>query len=339
MIGEPREGADRHAHVFERGDVETRTMTRSPRAGEAARRRTPYTARVQSPSFMSGPPPAAYRARAPHRALAPYVESLWSMEAPAFSAWQEHVLPHVHVDVVILLRGAYERVHRNRGERVADSRVIGVHVSPTQYAHGPGDRLIGVRLRAGALGAFGIDLPHSELVGAAPLAGDVFGADLDAFGSSVVEAPIDEALASFERLLLRRLAPPEGHAAVAAAIGAVERGAAIADAAALSGKSLRSFERTMQRAVGLPPRTFRALARFGRAVELLDRRHAREGFAPIFELGYADQAHFIREFRRFAGEAPTGRWGRSSLRSGGHAVLEDDLEDRCLGQPQRARLP
>lgn len=263
--------------------------------------------------------------------LAPFVESMWALEAAARGGWQELVLPHVHVDVVVLLRGAYERAHAEQGERIAGSRVIGLHVSPARYVHRPSDRLVGVRLKPGGLAAFGIGVPHVDLIGAAPNAADIFGPGLDALARSVAEAPMDEALASLERLLVRRVAPPAGHAGLLAALHAVRRGSAITEAAALAGTSVRSFERAVLRTVGLPPRTFRALARFGRAVELLDQRHAREGFAPVLELGYADQAHFIREYRRFAGEAPTTRWPRSLRRSARHAVLEHDLQGGSLG--------
>lgn len=250
-----------------------------------------------------GPPPGAYRWREPHAALRPFVESLWWMDAPPRARWRERILPHTRTDLVLLLRGAYVRDER----RVSGSLVLGVETRPVHFEHRAGDRLLGVRLRAGGLHALGARVPASHLAGGAA-ARDVLGDCAEELARGVADAPFESALASLEELLGRRLDSSPDARAAARAIAAIEAGVAVGEVAARAGCSVRSLERRVLSRVGLAPRTLRALARFERAVATLDARHAREGFAPIYELGYADQAHFIREYRRFAGERPGARW-------------------------------
>ncbi len=68
--------------------------------------------------------------------------------------------------------------------------------------------------------------------------------------------------------------------------------------------SVRTLERMFLSEVGLPPRDLRAILRFQAALARL--AHAqRVGFALFaVECGYADQAHFARDFRRFTGATP-----------------------------------
>lgn len=92
--------------------------------------------------------------------------------------------------------------------------------------------------------------------------------------------------------------------------------------------SYRSLIAQFRTCVGFPPKTIARLLRFGRVVELL-QRHGHEGAAPAnkpyieseaatgnpgdpvrwadvaTDLGYFDQPHLIKEFRRFAGATPT----------------------------------
>lgn len=57
--------------------------------------------------------------------------------------------------------------------------------------------------------------------------------------------------------------------------------------------------------IGLPPKTVARILRFHRAIGLYDRGLCA-GWADIaYECGYTDQAHFVNDFRHFAGVSPT----------------------------------
>jgi AraC-like DNA-binding protein len=69
-----------------------------------------------------------------------------------------------------------------------------------------------------------------------------------------------------------------------------------------SGLSQSALERRFRRAVGTSPKKFATLIRLRNVVRL------RQAGASLTEIahsaGYADQAHFIKDFKRFAGQAP-----------------------------------
>jgi AraC-like DNA-binding protein len=70
--------------------------------------------------------------------------------------------------------------------------------------------------------------------------------------------------------------------------------------------------------VGLRPKTAARLVRFHRVWRRLDQSGGRPVWAELAqEAGYADQAHLIREFRRFTGMTPTQFQART-LPTGGN---------------------
>jgi AraC-like DNA-binding protein len=76
-----------------------------------------------------------------------------------------------------------------------------------------------------------------------------------------------------------------------------------------SGLSTSQFQRRFATQVGMTPKLYARTIRFDRA--LIARRNdpARSWTAIIHELGYFDQAHFIRECHAFTGLPPGGLTG------------------------------
>ncbi len=80
----------------------------------------------------------------------------------------------------------------------------------------------------------------------------------------------------------------------------------IAELADELGYSARHVGRAFRAAVGLSPKRYALLVRFGRLVSALDAGDAPDWAALALDLGYADQAHMAREVRRFTGLTPSG---------------------------------
>jgi AraC-like DNA-binding protein len=116
-----------------------------------------------------------------------------------------------------------------------------------------------------------------------------------------------------ERFLLEQLRPREPDpvvSAVAARIDSARGSLRIANLARFTGLSQSALERRFRREVGVSPKKFATLVRMRNVVRL---RKAGARFTDVaYAAGYADQSHFIKDFKRFAGEAPESFFVSSS---------------------------
>ncbi len=80
----------------------------------------------------------------------------------------------------------------------------------------------------------------------------------------------------------------------------------IDDLATQSGLSSRQLERRFLHEVGIPPRLLASIFRFRRLFDAVEQEEATSGrwAGAAFAAGYFDQAHMIRDFKRFAGQPP-----------------------------------
>ncbi|WP_128546144.1 AraC family transcriptional regulator [Larkinella soli] len=70
------------------------------------------------------------------------------------------------------------------------------------------------------------------------------------------------------------------------------------------GLSERSLERRFRQSVGIPPRLFARICRFQSSLNQLKHKAFDKLSDVAFDSGYADQSHFTRTFREFAGMLP-----------------------------------
>lgn len=68
--------------------------------------------------------------------------------------------------------------------------------------------------------------------------------------------------------------------------------------------SERQLERKIKALIGIPPKTFLRIVRFERAYRMLTQSSYEKLSDIAFDLGYADQSHFIRDFKTSAGFTP-----------------------------------
>lgn len=155
-----------------------------------------------------------------------------------------------------------------------------------------------------------LGLPMAELANRVVGVDDAFGAAGRRLSDRLANAAgWAERFDLLDGALLRRLAeteaPPgialEGWRLMQASRGRLPIGALV-DALDCSRRHLIAVFRDQ---VGLPPKTVARILRFHRAIELYDQGVC-SGWADVaLECGYSDQAHFVNDFRRFAGVSPT----------------------------------
>ncbi|MCK1691875.1 helix-turn-helix domain-containing protein [Bradyrhizobium sp. 145] len=153
----------------------------------------------------------------------------------------------------------------------------------------------------------------TSLINQDPTASDVLGKSAVLLGDAVRAAPdFRERVAAVERWVEMLLDKREPGGAIdhASRLLLAARGQArIDDIVSKSGLSTSLFQRRFAIQVGMTPKLFARTIRFDRA--LIARRNdpARSWTDIIHELGYFDQAHFIRECHAFTGLPPGGLIG------------------------------
>jgi len=251
--------------------------------------------------------------RAPITALRPFVELLWASDggAPASAGTgRELVLPTGALHLVVRLEDRPLRVFCDVsdavGFSVSPAVIGGARAAPYLKDVSIPSASVGALLRPGAAG-FLLGAPAGAFIGAHHALEDVWGRPAVEClrGRLVEEGSPARRLALFEAALqarlpsLRRVDPR-----IAFALAGLRGNAPVAAVAVACDLSHRHFTQRFREAVGLAPKAWCRVQRFGCA---LDRLAAEPDIAWA-ELaaaeGYADQAHFAREFRALAGLSP-----------------------------------
>lgn len=120
-----------------------------------------------------------------------------------------------------------------------------------------------------------------------------------------------ERIRAVEDLLLAGIDGSEPDPLVTAAVKLIEQTRAmmrIDELVRRIGLSQSALERRFRRIVGVSPRKFASLVRLRNVVRLRERGVDLTTIA--HEAGYSDQPHFIKDFRRFTGQAPGSFFAR-----------------------------
>jgi len=252
-----------------------------------------------------------YAEYGPPDALAPFVRCIWTLEGNAVDLGQpiQPILPDGCPELVIHLGDRFERVYADgRIERQASVLLAGQLTQHLSLRPTGRIAVIGVRFHPDGAAAL-VDVPQRELVG---LTIDV-DALTPALGRSLrascgsMSSP-SEALVPVQTCLLEWMQASRPDPRMRYAVDTIQRhrGGLSIDALALRlGWTRRHLERRFQLLVGISPKRLARIARFQSALRVLEetavpRRSTRAAVA----VGYADQAHFIREFHELAGCAP-----------------------------------
>ena len=236
------------------------------------------------------------------------VEPLRRVDAPAGGGSPETICPDGTTEIVLHL-GDPMCQQRDEGD-IDQPRTLLVAQMDRPVTIVPTGRIsmVGARLAAGGLHRL-LPIPQDRLTGQILDLGSVWAAwTRQAMDRVAAERTAESGLDALERALEDLLPdrPPEAgirsmdHAI--ATLRASGGNASIDRLARDTALSRRQFERRFSERVGLSPRLFGRIVRFQRAFRHLG---AESGAEVAARCGYADQAHLVREMRRFAGRTPT----------------------------------
>lgn len=217
------------------------------------------------------------------------------------------VVPDGHAEIVLHLAEPFaQRQPDGVSRRQATALVSGQLTGPLHLAPSTEADVVGIRFRTDAARTV-LHVPLDELTDAVLPLRDVAARLAPALERAVRShdepAARVRALAAVLEGVDRAPPAPEVRVAAHALESAVPPD--LHRLARSLGVTTRTLERRCRTEIGLTPATLRRLARFRRAFRRLDRT-VRGGWAAVAaQTGYFDQAHMIREFRRFAGSPPS----------------------------------
>jgi AraC-like DNA-binding protein len=262
-------------------------------------------------------------------ALRPFVELFWASDecdAPRIRHRREAILPTGAAHIAVRLSDEPMRFFEGDddpiGYTLRGAIVGGVRTRPyVKVLAGPAPT-VGVQFWPGAA-ALLLGTPAHVFAEAHGLLEDFWGDAATAeTRERLAEAPSSAVrIDVFEAILAARLPQIRGlHPAIAAALPQLRASRDVGRIVAHSGYSHRHFDRLFTEAVGLKPKHYCRVTRFARVLERLSAEPDAPWADVAAAAGYADQPHFNREFRTFAG-FPPGRYRALAARSGRHVPL------------------
>ena len=254
-----------------------------------------------------------YRELPPPAGLGHVVQCFWFLRGAGEAGGTQTLVPDGRSEIVIHLREPFALLDGGGAAR-PQARVLaaGQLLGPLTLAPSADADVIGVRFRTEAASAV-LGGALEEVTGlVAPLAEVKPGLEAALLDAAARERTPEQRAEALSRVLagvvLRGPAP-----LVRGAVAALEPPAGrIRELARGLGTTARTLERRVRDATGLSPRALRAVLRFRRVFRRLDRAPAGSWARVAVESGYYDQAHMIREFRRFAGVSPGRFFGREA---------------------------
>lgn len=238
-----------------------------------------------------------FRRREPADPLRPYLEHYWLIDWDLTEPYVSQVVPHPSINIVF---------QRYAGqEPFAEISGIGLDLF-VQKLEGKG-RVCGIQFRPGGFRPFAPDTPVSDWTGRRVRQPAVL-PDTDA---TAILAPDDEdarvaALDAFLLGLGPRPDPQADHAmALVDRIRTDRTIRRVTDFARAEGISVRLLQRLFAAYVGVGPKWVILRYRIHEALERAETDREPDWAALAADLGYADQAHLVRDFTATVGVPPT----------------------------------
>lgn len=251
------------------------------------------------------------RVRPPHPDLADCVAWYWAVDATPEAPVDLRVDVYVdaRADLVFNFGAPYRRTRLGEAsQEVSTSNFDAQRTTPIAIEQRGAVVVVGVRFHAGGVAPF-TDATLADVTDRVVPVDAVFGAEALELDRALRAAAGDlerqgKLLDAFLLRRRRRDASLATFASLVAHLGDPEVDATVASAAAACGVSARHVARLFRRHLGLAPRTLRSIARFQRALDAMAAAPDGNLGAIAAACGYADQAHLVRDVRRYAGGPP-----------------------------------
>jgi AraC-like DNA-binding protein len=254
-----------------------------------------------------------YLQRVPAPPLNAFVQSIWFCQSPPAPHALERVLPNGAAQLIVNLKEDQTRVYRPElgftCQAASGTVLSGLQSHYCVIDTAETECVLGVAFRPGGTVPF-FRVPAHEIRDASIPLEFLWGARAGRLREQLLAAPSPHRkLDAMERALAEVCRPAGPHAAVAFALDTFHQRpgqSSISDVTGRIGLSPKRFIERFKAAVGVPPKHYCRILRFQRALAGVAQGRAADWTRIAVDCGYFDQAHFIHDFRAFAGITPTG---------------------------------
>jgi AraC-like DNA-binding protein len=253
-----------------------------------------------------------YRRYTPQPPLASFVDCIWCSEGFEGAHERERLLPNGESGIIFDLREQsiciYDAQNIGNFNSFTPAIFCGARTDCFVIDTSEQERVIGIQFRPGGAFPF-LGIPACEVANATYSLDDVWPGQAALIREELLSACSVAAMFSIlEHALISRLRHSRTlHPAVAFAIGKLARPAQdvrVRDVADRIGLSSRHLMELFREQTGLTPKAFQRVRRFQHVLQSLRRQSDGNWAALATDCGYYDQAHFIHDFRTFAGMTP-----------------------------------
>jgi AraC-like DNA-binding protein len=234
--------------------------------------------------------------RAPDISLRHFVEHFWLVrwDLRGHAPQLQETLPHPNVHLV------FER---------GLTHIFGPHTARFSRVLEGAGCVFGVKFRAGGFYPF-LHKPVSTVADNSLSLQEVFGSDADTLEDDVLACSDETGMIAVATSFFQtHLPPPDENidrvAAIVTGIVSDRSVTAVDDLVNRHGLNKRALQRLFKQYVGVSPKWVINRYRLHEAVALLAAGTPVDWPALALDLGYFDQAHFIRDFKQLIGRSPT----------------------------------
>ncbi|MGC1550106.1 MAG: helix-turn-helix transcriptional regulator [Rhodanobacter sp.] len=233
--------------------------------------------------------------RAPSSALASLIEHYWyvAWDLRGLPAQLQETLPHPNVHLVI---------------EPEQTRIYGVHTGRfTRLLEGR-SQVFGIKFKVGGFHPF-LRAPVSTLMDRSCAVSEVFGTGSETWGNEVLGCQdIDAMMAIVDPFLCTHRPTPDANVdRVSTLVASIVHDRSITTVEQLTertGLTKRALQRLFREYVGISPKWVINRYRLHEAIAQLQEGEPIAWADLALNLGYFDQAHFIRDFRKLVGRSP-----------------------------------
>jgi AraC-like DNA-binding protein len=248
----------------------------------------------------------------PCSALAAYVKCYWTLEHNYVPDIPECIMPDGCIEMIFHYGDKYRSIINGYETDQPDNIVVGqitqaIHLQPTGKTG-----IFAIRFYPWGLYAF-TSIPTHELTDRFEEAETILGKKLRYVNQQLKECSSAERLIIVEKFLLSLLSKQkrsvkEQADRIAVSLNRLKQtggNTPVAEMAYFANLSLRQFNRTVNKVAGISPKQLSRITRLQNFLQKYQPSTGQTLTQVLYDCGYYDQAHFIREFKDISGKNPS----------------------------------